>query len=165
MFRLMAGIVLAASVGGCTYLGNAPGGRGYSADRAVYRSTPHTPMTVSLRNTWTGEVLWTWEIPVGEQLVVRFSGPPSKAEAAGQDRMRWSLMPLGQNFDMLDNEMVVPPPSGRRLEGSLRDGPELASASWSRRASEPAPPPPASVPAEPPKPAAGTSQPPVTLPQ
>lgn len=164
----MAFLLVTACLAGC--IGNPPGGRGWSDDRYCYQSTPHNPMTVSLRNTWTGETIWTCEIPVGQQLVVRFVGPPEKCEQLGEDHMRWSLQPLGSNHGRLENEMVVPPPSGRRVEGTQRKGPELSSATWASGGMQTAPlsaPPPPRAPA--PAPAApkapAPNAPPVDLPK
>lgn len=123
-------VAMLAAAQGCSMLGNRPGGRGMSEDRYTYVSTPNMAQTVALRNTWTGEVIWTVEVPVGQQLVVRFVDSSSKTEAQGWDLMRWSLMSLGSNTNNLENQIVVPPASGRRLEGSIRKGPELASAAW-----------------------------------
>jgi len=131
-FLSAAGLIAAlCAAQGCSMLvGNRPGGRGLSEDRFTYISTPNMAQSVALRNTWTGEVIWTVEIPVGQQLVVRFVESSSQTEAQGWDLMRWSLMSLGSNTNNLENQIVVPPASGRRLEGSIRKGPELASAAW-----------------------------------
>jgi len=118
---LLATLFTALVIGACAH---KPGGSGESRDTFTYISTPHLPQTVSLIDTTRGQTLWTCEIPVGQQLVVRFVNEGTDAVARGTDVMRWSLMPIKSGRNTLDNEMVVPPATARRIDGIVRSTPE-----------------------------------------
>lgn len=105
----------------------APGGDGRSRDTFTYVSTSHMPQTITLVDTRTGESLWTTDVPVGQQLVVRFRNL-KEGEAEGTDEMRWALMPAGTRNGRLTNSVQVPSAPYRRLDGTLREGPELVTA-------------------------------------
>lgn len=109
------------AIGGCGY---APGGQGRSNDTFTYYSTPHEPKTLTLIDTRTGERLWSCEVPVGQQLVVRFRNL-TWSENTGKDEMRWELMKLGTEWGQLNNSIACPPASSRRLEMTVRAGPEF----------------------------------------
>lgn len=115
------GAILLLAASGCSY---KAGGPRQSLDRSTYRSTPHNPQTVSLIDTTKGQTLWTCEIPVGQQLVVRFVNKGTDAPARGIDTMRWALMPINSGRRTLDNEMPCPPSTARRLDGFQRASPE-----------------------------------------
>jgi hypothetical protein len=125
VLAVVVAAVLAGAVGGCSPW--RPSGPVGSQDEYTYYSTPHQPQTVTLLDTRSGEKLWSVEIPVGQQLSMRFSNEYNQ-EAKGQDVMRWKLFPQGQKFGRLDNRMAVPPASSRRLDVTLRPGPEYATA-------------------------------------
>lgn len=114
-------MLTALAASGCSYY--RPGGHGFSNGPATYYSTPHMPQTVTLKDTRTDEVLWTVEAPVGTQLVLRFAR--GSGEGPRPDVMRWEIMPLGQQWGSLDNEMPVPPASARLIETALRPTPEF----------------------------------------
>lgn len=105
----------------CTY---EPGGGSSSNDTFTYRSTATQPQTVTLVNCCTGEKLWVCEVPVGQQVVVRFRDRGS-SETTGQDVMKWEIMPWNRFAGGLSNELSVPPASCRRLDVSLRAIPEV----------------------------------------
>lgn len=95
-----------------------------SADgRFNYTSTIHTPYTVTLVDTSTGDVLWTYEVPVGKTLSVRFL-EGHDAEATGKDTMKWEVFPAKRMGSTLANSMPVPAASSRILKVYLREGPE-----------------------------------------
>lgn len=121
-------LVLAAafSLLGCT-AGYHPHGQGRSNDTFTYISTSHEPKTITLVDTRSGEKLWTCEIPVGQQLVVRFLDD-ERAESRGWDTMKWRLMPAWTAWGTLDNAMSVPPNTARRIDMTLRKGPEFVVA-------------------------------------
>lgn len=123
-----AAIALAAglSLFGCT-AGYHPHGQGRSNDTFTYISTSHEPKTITLIDTRTSEKLWTCEIPVGQQLVVRFLDD-ERAETRGWDTMKWRLMPAWTAWGTLDNAMSVPPNTARRIDMTLRKGPEFVVA-------------------------------------
>lgn len=122
-FRPVAALFLGTlSLGGC----NA-GHESYQ-----FPSTTHTPQTVTLVNTRTGERLWSQEVPAGSQLNIAFVRSPGVAEEQHYDEMRWSITSLGRSPGSVlsttptsrSSMMRVPPPSERRLEVVVRDGPE-----------------------------------------
>ena len=119
-----AAITAAALVGG---LGGCytPGGPGYSADRFTYHSTTWQPWTVSVEDTRTGQEFWSVEVPVGQQLVVRFIEGEGTDGEFTPDMMQWQLMPIGRTSGSLENSLPVPPASARLLRPRLRRAPEL----------------------------------------
>lgn len=126
---LLAGLAAGAGTG-CYY----PGGPMWSADRFTYESTTWQPWTISIEDTRTGQVFWTMDVPVGQQLVIDFeaadagkSGMTDEGQH-GQftpDIMRWELMPAGRRFGELDNSLAVPPANARLVRATLRRTPEL----------------------------------------
>ena len=173
MTRLLA-LPLLACLAACTY---EPGGGQSSNDTFTYRSTAQLPQNVTVVNTCTGEKVATFEVPVGQQLVVKFLNRKNSEEGA-QDVMRWEIMDWGRlNITPLGNQQMVPPASCRRLDVSYRAIPE--STRVVPKAPEPIVPPPASTapaarpaqgatPASPPQPSNGTTpseRPAIPLPQ
>jgi hypothetical protein len=99
------------------------GGPGWSGAPVAYVSTEHQPKTLTLTDTRTGAELWAVDIPVGKQLVVNFSrGTGPNAEYP--DEIVWSIMEAGRRFGSQDHRLPVPAASSRRLEMTLRPGPE-----------------------------------------
>ncbi|MDX2131160.1 MAG: hypothetical protein SFY69_03795 [Planctomycetota bacterium] len=152
----LASLAAAALVGGCRS----------GSETYVFPSTPHTPQTVTLVNTRTGERLWSQEIPAGSQLNMTFVRSYQSAEGDGYDELRWSLTPLGRpvgnaftnSASSRTSSMRVPPPSERRLDVDVRPGPEdrPARTAWTTPAAESVsttPPPPNTAPAAPTAPA------------
>lgn len=124
MTRPLALAILSLTLGACAY---SPGGSGVSNDVHTYLSTPHEPKTVSLIDTRTGQRIWTAEVPVGRQLVVKFMNN-GNAEQSGVDEMRWDIMNYGRSWSTLSNIQPCPPASSRRLEWDLRKRPEMPAA-------------------------------------
>ncbi|MEK6700753.1 MAG: hypothetical protein AABZ53_00690 [Planctomycetota bacterium] len=108
----------AGAMSGCSVAPYLEGGDGVSHDQHVYVSTADQPKTVNLKDHRTDEVLWTVEVPVGQQLVVRFSNGYYADNPSFSDQMRWDLMPEGKAYGALNNEMAVP--RSRTLDWSLR---------------------------------------------
>ena len=109
----------AGLLGGC----HQPGGVGASLDRFTYVSEAWHPWTVNLVDTRTGETLWSVDVPVGQQITVGFregSGP----NEFKPDMMDWGLEPAGRVGGSMPNQLPVPPAHARRLEPTLRPGPE-----------------------------------------
>ncbi len=94
-----------------------------SRDAYTYPSTAHLPATVALVDTRSGEALQTWEIPVGEQLRVRFLNVQA-AEATGVDRVEWYIESIGGSAADKPSSAQCPPASARRLVLSYRNQPE-----------------------------------------
>ena len=118
---LLAGLALQV---GCTF---NEGGSGIALDEYTYVSRPHTPKTVSVVDTRTEQVIFTMDVPVGQQLVMDFDDPDSREGEYLSGEMRWALMPAGYTNAQLRNRVNVPPPESRRIDMELREGPELAT--------------------------------------
>ena len=104
-----------------------PGGDGVSRDQFTYESASWMPQTVTIHDTRTGEAIWSMDIPVGQQLVVRFvrdAGP----DEFYPDAMRWAMMERGTRQGTLSNMIGVPPADARLIEPTLRPAPELPGA-------------------------------------
>lgn len=118
-----AALLGAGVLGSCaTY---TPGGSGFSNDAYTYYSTPHQPMNITLVDTRTGERFWSYEIPAGRQLVVRFYEDQYRENSNTPAAMRWQEMPLGQKYGTLSNVMAVPDAGSRRVDMDVRPGPEM----------------------------------------
>lgn len=121
---------VACLVAGCAGPGLAyrsyhdEGGTGVSQDAFVYVSRAHEPKTVTLVDTRTGESLWTMDVPVGRKLVINFEPDKAGNTPGRPDLMRWELMNESDLLGRLDNAMPVPVASARRLDMTLRVGPE-----------------------------------------
>jgi hypothetical protein len=98
-------------------------GLGSSDGRFSYASRPDYPYNVSLVNTSTGEELWTYEVPVGKQLNIRFL-EGYDAKATGQDVMKWDISPIGRATSTLANSMPCPAATSRILKVYVRERPE-----------------------------------------
>ncbi len=120
---LCLGVGLGAGLSGC--IGYSPGGNMASNDEYTYWSTPHLPQTVTLIDTRTGEKIWTYEIPVGKQLVMHFYTDEYPG-ANFTDSMRWDIMDVETSFGHMKNEMPVPGHFARRVDVEVRPSPEAA---------------------------------------
>ena len=109
-----------ATLSGCNW---GAWGMASSDGRFNYTSTIHTPYTVTLVDTSTGDVLWTYEVPVGKTISIRFL-EGHDAEATGKDTMKWDVFPAKRIGSTLANSMPVPAASSRILKVYLREGPE-----------------------------------------
>jgi hypothetical protein len=118
---LLAGLGLQS---GCAY---SEGGPGASWDRYTYVSRPHSPKTVTIVDTRTEEVVFTMDIPVGQQLVFDIDDRPSRRGEYFSGTMSWALMPEGQGYGTLRNRVDVPPANSRRIDLDIRPGPEMAT--------------------------------------
>lgn len=115
----LAAAILAPS--GCY----SEGGLGWSEDQYCYVSRPHQPWTVTLKDTRTGQEVWSVEVPVGKQLVVHFLPGTGVPGGYMPDTMEWALMDEGVTSDRLANSLPVPPANARRLDPTLRPTPEF----------------------------------------
>lgn len=119
--RIAALAVAALAAGGCYY----PGGPMWSWDQFTYESTVWQPYTITLVDTRTGQTLWTVDVPVEQQLVMRFNDGQGTADNITPTMMEWELMPRGRRFGGLANAMPVPGRESRRVDVTLRKTPEL----------------------------------------
>ncbi len=119
------GLTVAFTLGGCW----SPGGtRGWSPDSYTIESSSMIPQTWSLKDTRTGETLFSYDIPVGRQLVVKFHKNHTPEDAAYPDLMKWDDWEIGTRFGSPEKELAVPPASARLIEVSVRKSPELPEA-------------------------------------
>lgn len=100
--------------------GHFPGGSMASIDKYVYQSTTDTPQTITLVDTRTGHAVWSKDVPVGQQLVMRFYADKNEADPVNPDRLDWAMMPSGQRGGTLTNRVFVPASHSRRLDVTLR---------------------------------------------
>lgn len=118
---LLASVAIAASsLGGCM-----PGhyAAGYSNAGDIYQSTTWEPKTITLFDTRTGETVWSVDVPVGQQIMVKFSEGTGPNEYR-PDEIRWELAPIGRRIVTPNNRQPCPPSHSRRIEMTLRDAPE-----------------------------------------
>lgn len=121
-----ASLAAALSGAGCsTYV---PGGSGFSDDAFTYASTEHVPQSVALIDTRTGQTIWTYEIPVGRQLTVRFEKNINPDNVLTPDEMYWEEMDAGTHHGYLDNSILVPGHNARRIDVITRPAPEIPTA-------------------------------------
>jgi hypothetical protein len=118
---IVGAVAIAASLAGCY----SPGGSGFSTDTHTYVSTSWQPTTVALRDTRTGQDIWSVDIPVGKQLVVHFRKNEAMKNTPTPEIMEWEIMDAGEMFGELDNSIPVPGGTDKRLDPKLRPAPEL----------------------------------------
>lgn len=102
------------------------GGSGASIDEFTYVSTAHSPKTVTVVDTRTQETVFALDIPVGQQLVINFDDKQADRDKYMSGEMRWAVMPAGNRFGSLKNRVDVPPAGSRRVDMTLREGPEVS---------------------------------------
>lgn len=120
---LLIALAAAACSGGCYY----EGGPGYSADTFTYISRPWQPVTVTLKDTRTGQDFWSIDVPVGKRLVVQFSDNFGTGDEYTPAEMSWGLTPESYELGSVDmpNTLPVPPWNSRLLVTTYRPAPEL----------------------------------------
>jgi hypothetical protein len=119
-------ILAAVGVVGTVLLGTVV--LGGCEEKYVYRSGPYVPQTVTLVNTSTGERVWSYDVPVGQELTMHFVHGPDRATELGYDEMTWTVGPAGQSMSPpVKSRMKVPPPNSRRVDVTTRPGPEMPS--------------------------------------
>lgn len=101
---------------------------GCSQERYSYASTVHMPLTVTMKNTSTGETIWSYDVPVGQQLNVIFQRDADLADSQGYDDMVWTVSDIGKSDSGHPSTLRVPPPSERRLDLTVRSGNEPRTA-------------------------------------
>jgi hypothetical protein len=111
--RKLAGVVVAGALAGV--LGGCD-----THEKHVYASTPSVPQTVALRDITTGELVWSYDVPPGQELKLWFRHPENRANAQGFDELVWVVGEVGKGVPPNQNRMRVPPPMSRRIEGSVR---------------------------------------------
>lgn len=117
---------LLAAAGVATMLGSLVGCDVH--EKFVYVSTPSVPQTVTLKDTSTGEQVWSYDVPPGQELKLWFTNQPAQANSQGFDEMVWTVGTVGAGVPMNTNRLRVPPPMSRRIDGGVRP-PETQKAS------------------------------------
>lgn len=102
-----------------------PGGNLASNDKYTYVSTAHAPQTVSIIDTRSGEVIWSRDVPVDQQLNLRFVRDANKDNPSRPDTMKYAVTDAGKLFGRLTDEITVPPADSRRIDVEMRKGPEF----------------------------------------
>lgn len=123
---MLTGLIVLCS--GCSMglnPGWKPGGNLASNDHYTYVSTSHTPQTVSIVDTRSGEVIWSRDVPVAKQLNIRFVRNTNKDNPSRPDTMKYAVTDAGKLFGRLTDEITVPPAESRRIDVELRKGPEF----------------------------------------
>jgi len=111
-----------SSVGGCMP-GYRPGGGQSSMDAFAYESTVDYPQTVKVVDLGTNAVLWTMEVPVGKQLIIRFYEDHDLKNERCPSLLRWELRDTGDQYGELHNSMPVPSAHRRRVDVAFRANP------------------------------------------
>jgi hypothetical protein len=128
-FTRNAAIVLSAAalltgLGGCVNQMWYPGGPMASRDAYTYESTAVMPQTVTLTDLRTEQVLYTWVVPVDQQLIIRFRAGEGNNNNTTPDRCEWDLIPRGKSSATPRYAFNVAPASARRIDSFLRNTPE-----------------------------------------
>lgn len=123
-----AGACALATLAGCA-LGYREGGNNMSLDRHVYVSDSANPKSVELVDWRDNNVLWSYDVPVGQKLVVQFYRGDKKSFADQYpDEMRWNVFGADATGGDLKNSLAVPGRDSRRLQWRLRPAPEFPPA-------------------------------------
>ena len=125
MTRLsLVGAPLIAACGlmlaGCAFPGQRPGGAQYSLDEYTYESTQDFPQSVKVLDLSTNATLWQLDVPIGQQVVIRFEDNSDPDNVSRPALMRWEVKPRGDEFGELHNVMPAPDRTQRRVDVTLR---------------------------------------------
>jgi hypothetical protein len=107
---------------GCYMPGFRPGGQQATRGVHTFESTTDFPQTIQLTDLATKEIIWSVNVPVGQQLVVRFYDDHDRRNVERPALMRWELMERGTLWGELDNAIPVPDYDRRLLEVYYREG-------------------------------------------
>ena len=129
---ILTSAAVLAALSACGIPGNYPGGPLASEDRYCYVSTVDYPQTLTLVDVRSGEQIWSVDIPIGQQCVVRFFEDYKTDNPQRPDLMRWQLQKAGKTFGDLDNAMPVPAADSRRVDVTFRTGDGAKAAPVSR---------------------------------
>jgi hypothetical protein len=122
--RPLACVALLAltAMAGCWMPGYRPGGPQATRDLYTFESTTDFPQSIQLIDTASGEVIWSVNVPIGQQVVIRFYDDHDPRNEERPALMRWEMMNRGTRWGELDNAMPVPTYDRRLLEVYYRDG-------------------------------------------
>jgi len=102
-----------------------PGGSGFSLDTFTYYGTPHQPVTVTIIDTRTGETAWSYEVPVGRQLTLKFLDDYAPENTLTPTKLTWQEFELGTTSGTLESSILVPDRYARRVDVTYRPQPEM----------------------------------------
>ncbi|MFN7397213.1 MAG: hypothetical protein ACK5TP_01205 [bacterium] len=122
---LTSAVFVALACAGCANNFWYPGGPLASRDQFTYISTPDYPQTISVIDTRIDQVIWTAEVPVDKQLVIRFYKDEGLPNTATPDKMVWDIWPAGQTSGDPQFTFNAPPSNARRVDVTLRPTPEF----------------------------------------
>jgi len=123
LIALVAGALAASTtMSGCW----KPGGIGVSLDAYTYLSSEYEPKTVTIIDTRSGQAIWSYDVPVGKELVFRFYPKHDDGNYTYPDMMRWDLWDGGRQFGEPTQKFLVPTASARKIDVRLRPVPEYA---------------------------------------
>lgn len=125
---LITGVIALCS--GCGHMpgmnpGWSAGGDLASNDRYTFVSTPHAPQTITIIDTRSGEIIWSRDVPVGQQLNLRFVPEANEDNPVRPDVMKYGVTEAGRRFARLTDSITVPAADSRRIDVELRKGPEF----------------------------------------
>lgn len=92
---------------------------GCASNQFTYTSTVSVPQTVKLVELSSNEVIWSVDVPVGQQLTLDFNDRNDKTNPARPDLMSWRLSEIGGSTNV-KNSLPVPPAWNRRVDSSIR---------------------------------------------
>lgn len=134
---LALALVAFGTSAGCRTWGYSPNGVQASIDQYTYESTGNLPLTVTVRDWTTNEVIWSMEVPVGKQVTIRFLENQKSQEPSRPDTMFWEVQDRGVQYGNLDNSLPVPPAINRRIDVVVRKTTDAVAKPASLPAAEP----------------------------
>lgn len=110
MEKMMRPIVLLAAVtlftGGCTHFPY-----GMSLDKHNFVSTPHMPLTLTLVDTYSGDTVWSLDVPVNKMAVVNFDHSDhwtaAQPAALPAKKIKWDIFEPDRRYGFLKNEQKL----------------------------------------------------------
>lgn len=138
--RLMtfAAVTAAVTGAGCSLLEMRPGGNMRSEDMFTYISDPYQPLTITLVDTRDNQEFWSVDVPIGKKLTIRFYEDKGEGSDYAPDVMRWQIYDQSMGMTKLRNQIPVPGAESRRIDVTMREGPEYPESIQATRSTPPA---------------------------
>jgi len=83
-------------------------------------------VTITVMDVRSEEPVFRMEVPVGKQISLHFDETGGDDPVLRPSKMSWAMWTAGTKFGSLSNTISVPAHDARRIEYSLRTGPEYA---------------------------------------
>jgi len=96
----------------------------YSGGGYTYVSSEMRPVTITVIDTRTEEPFFKFEIPAGKQLTMNFLEGGGDDPVERPDRLVYAIFDSGTSVGRLTNQLTCPPLGCRRIDYSVRTGPE-----------------------------------------